>query len=193
MINKTIPGGCFPTIRGKLHSYITGKFTTNCPVMNLGTALCSNSCRPISSSRVTFGATTSLTCGGTVPGTNITVLRPVNALATCVPSRGLNSVVNSIAGHHNEILNVNTSRRGNVRRLATRIPVTRVNSFAAILHSIATNEKRCALSFTHCRRTPRPITSGMVTSHTTRGRRWATVKRQFLPDYNRSYSPLFTI
>lgn len=167
MINNSIPGGFFPTIRGKLGRYVRGNILTNCPVINVGTALCSNSCRPMSSDRVDFGVTTSVTFGRNMAGTNPVLLRPVSAIQILYGSRTVNSIVNSVGGHHNHILKVGPIN-SNVRRVISRVPSTRVAAFSATVHRVARKENSFASRFTECREYPRRITRGVVSRDRTR-------------------------
>lgn len=167
IIKKTIPGGCFPTMRGNLRRSMIGKPLTKCPMINIGTALCSKSCRPMSSSRVTFGATAVRTFGGKFVRTSPMLLRPVTSLGIAIPSSCAKSVVKSLGGHEKHILNVvPMTKKGRIVR--TSVPVAKLFNCYAALHSVANKEKSCRCAFTECRRTPSSMRRGRVTTETRR-------------------------
>lgn len=173
VFKKSMPGRCVPTMRGNLGSSVLGKMLTKFPIAGVGTALCSNSCRSISSSRVTFGVTTDLTFEGNVRRTRPILLRPVVDLGVAVPRRCVNSIVNSVGGEEKGVLNVRPLN-GKGRMVCTRTPRTRAFGCTVSLESVARNEKCFRVRVRGCSRIPCRVTREVVTR--TGGGEWVVGK-----------------
>lgn len=161
--NNMVPNRCVPTISGNVRRRLGTNPLTNCPMMSVNVHLRFNSCRSISSSRLTFGLTTSVTFGRNFGGTGPILLRPVVGIRMRAPRRGANSIVNSLDHHHN-VLGNRRSRIANIG-VRTRMPLSRVFKCTARLHSLAGNHTSCAVRFLGCSRTPDGITRTMVRTH----------------------------
>ncbi len=171
-INNSVPNGFVPTIRGNMGRNLLGNTITNCPMRNIGVRICSNSFRPISSSRMTFGVTNSHTFHRTVTRTGPSLLRPVVRMGVSVPSDCVNTIANSLGRHHNHILNVRV--RSGLRVVATRMPVTRLFRCPTRLHDLANSHKDCRVRFIHCSVMPSRVTGGVTRDHRDR----LTVRRR---------------
>ncbi len=161
--NNDVPGRCVPTISANVGNSLRTNMLTNCPMISIGIALCSNSCRRISSCRVTFGVTNSVTFGRTYHGTGPILLRPVVGIAIVIPRRCVNSIVNSLGSHHNRVRNFRS--HANIGRVGTHMPLNSVFNCTASLHSGARNHNRCMVRPSNCGRIPGSVTRGVVSSH----------------------------
>lgn len=160
VMKKAVPGRCVPPTRRNVGRTYRSNVLTKCPMVSLGIALASKSCRRMSSSRVTFGVTKSVTVGRTIVGTSPILLRPVVGIRIRIPRSFLNSIVKSLGSQHNRVRNVKS--RTNITGIATSIPLTRVFNCTASVHSGARNQNVFSVRFDRCNRIPQGITRTVV-------------------------------
>lgn len=159
-INKSMPGRCIKPASTNVRNTVTSNVITKCPIISITIRLCSNSCRRISSSRVTFGVTNSVTVGSTLGGNGSMLLRPFFGIRIIAPRRCVKSIVNKLGSGENLVRNVRTE--SNTRIVGTFIPLSRVFKCSARLESAARNHTACAVVFSRCRRIPTSITGGVT-------------------------------